>query len=259
MILRPYQNQSIAEIRDLFKGGKKRVIMCLPTGAGKTVTFTEFARLTVNNNRRALVLTDRKELCSQAGGVFESAGLEPEYIIAGKRKFNEQARCFVGMAETVYRRLKSGKADFLKSVDLVIVDEAHKGNFRKLISEFFSNTFIIGATATPVSASPRNPEMNLNLVFDSIVEPVNIGGLIGSEFLCDSVTLSNKELAKKAGDMKAKRGEYTSESQAQHTVITVLKYNHYQSSDKLIDNPVTKQSQSSDKAVTTNKNVNNDN
>lgn len=53
--------------------------------------------------------------------------------------------------------------------------------------------------------------------------------------------------------------EIAIESQAQHTVITVIKYDYYQSSDKQYDNCITRESQSDDKALTTNNNNNNDN
>lgn len=53
--------------------------------------------------------------------------------------------------------------------------------------------------------------------------------------------------------------EIASRSQAQYSVITMLKYDEYQTNDKVIDKPVTNQSQASDKPVTTNNNDNNDN
>lgn len=53
--------------------------------------------------------------------------------------------------------------------------------------------------------------------------------------------------------------EIASQSQAQYSVITMLRYDHYQANDKVIDKPVTNQSQTSDKPVTTNNNENNEN
>lgn len=34
IILRPYQNEAIRALQELFKNGCKRVVLCLPTGAG---------------------------------------------------------------------------------------------------------------------------------------------------------------------------------------------------------------------------------
>ena len=46
--LREYQNNSIAGLRSVFKEKHKNVILCLPTGAGKTVVFSEMVRLAAN-------------------------------------------------------------------------------------------------------------------------------------------------------------------------------------------------------------------
>jgi len=43
MQLRPYQLTAVDEIRAAFKEAK-RVVLCLPTGAGKTVVFSEIVR-----------------------------------------------------------------------------------------------------------------------------------------------------------------------------------------------------------------------
>ena len=49
--LREYQNNSIAGLRSVFKEKHKNVILCLPTGAGKTVVFSEMVRLAANKKR----------------------------------------------------------------------------------------------------------------------------------------------------------------------------------------------------------------
>lgn len=53
--------------------------------------------------------------------------------------------------------------------------------------------------------------------------------------------------------------EIASKSQAQYSVITMLKYDQYQTNDKVNDKLVTSQSQANDKPMTTNNNDNNDN
>lgn len=41
--LRPYQEQGVADIRSQFAAGKKSVLYVLPTGGGKTVTYSHIA------------------------------------------------------------------------------------------------------------------------------------------------------------------------------------------------------------------------
>lgn len=53
--------------------------------------------------------------------------------------------------------------------------------------------------------------------------------------------------------------ELAVKSQAQYSVVTVLEYDSYQSNDKQPSKPVTKESQTSDKPMTTNNNDNNEN
>jgi type I site-specific restriction endonuclease len=47
--LRSYQKELIENIRTKFKKGKKRVILCAPTGAEKTVMFSSIVIKTISN------------------------------------------------------------------------------------------------------------------------------------------------------------------------------------------------------------------
>ena len=42
--LRPYQTLYVQEIVKAFSEGHKRIILCAPTGSGKTVMFSEMVR-----------------------------------------------------------------------------------------------------------------------------------------------------------------------------------------------------------------------
>ena len=61
--LRKYQNEAITCAIQARKEGLKRILICLPTGAGKTVIFSELCRLAT---RPVLVLAHREELLYQA-------------------------------------------------------------------------------------------------------------------------------------------------------------------------------------------------
>ena len=64
--LRDYQNKAKEEIRNCFQRGLKRVVLCMPTGAGKTVTFVDMVAGVIPKNMRAMIMCDRKELIKQA-------------------------------------------------------------------------------------------------------------------------------------------------------------------------------------------------
>src|SRR3989442_7796336 len=69
--LRPYQTEALMSVRDAYKAGKRRVIVSLPTGTGKTVVFAYFPRA-LKMKKRLLVLAHREELLLQAQEKFRS-------------------------------------------------------------------------------------------------------------------------------------------------------------------------------------------
>ena len=72
---RAYQREALAAVRDAYKAGKRRVIVSLPTGTGKTLVFAHFPRV-FNMKKRLLVLAHREELLLQARDKFRS--IDPE-------------------------------------------------------------------------------------------------------------------------------------------------------------------------------------
>jgi superfamily II DNA or RNA helicase/predicted nucleic acid-binding Zn ribbon protein len=177
MQLRPYQLTAVDEIRGAFKESK-RVVLCLPTGAGKTVVFSEIVRRVLEKGRRVAIITHRRELLSQAG------------------KLN---RCDILMVETLNNQIKRGVVD-LSSYDLLVIDEAHIGNFRKILEGF--DGFVIGATATPVS----KPPMAQN--YGKLINSVGIGELIAQGYLCNPITyamhpVDTSKIATRMGEFTA--------------------------------------------------------
>ena len=177
MQLRPYQLTAVDEIRGAFKEAK-RVVLCLPTGAGKTVVFSEIVRRVLEKGRRVAIITHRRELLSQAG------------------KLN---RCDILMVETLNNQIKRGVVD-LSSYDLLVIDEAHIGNFRKILDGF--EGFVIGATATPVSKPPMAQS------YGKLINSVGIGELIAQGYLCNPITyamhpVDTSKIASRMGEFTA--------------------------------------------------------
>ena len=65
--LRPYQREAIDAVLRARRAGQRRLLVCLPTGAGKTVIFSELARMA---KRPVLVLAHRKELVDHYRDTF---------------------------------------------------------------------------------------------------------------------------------------------------------------------------------------------
>ncbi len=65
MPLRPYQLQSVEQIRYHFSQGKKKVLLHLATGGGKTMVFCEIMRLVRDKGNRAMMVVRGKDLVNQ--------------------------------------------------------------------------------------------------------------------------------------------------------------------------------------------------
>ena len=192
--LRPYQKKAIDLLRDELRKGSKRPILCLPTGAGKTVTFSHLAEQAQKKLKKVGVVCHRVELVTQARDTMANYGI------------NMLAASF-GMVQTYTR-----SPNKIPKMDLCIIDECHIGNFKRFIEimeEQQPNCIIIGATATPISASKKKPLRN---VFSSVVCPVQIPELIQEDYL--SNILYRKYTINEKGLEKNFSGEFTEESQA---------------------------------------------
>lgn len=197
MKLRPYQHEAKDAIRELFRKSKKKVILCKPTGSGKTVTFASIAQDAVQLGSKVLIVVDRKELLEQAVDKLKEYGLNSVIITGGKRpRYNGKA--FVATVQTLLKRE-------LPEVDLIIVDEAHKQTFDKLlVRPEYAKAFVIGATATPLRTGKMN---QLHDLYDELVETVTINELIEDGFLCPARTFSAKNAPDVKG-LKKKNGDF---------------------------------------------------
>ena len=134
-------------LRKSIQKGNKRIVLCAPTGAGKTICFTYMISKKKKKGGRAMVFTHRKELLKQAGSSFEKFGLTPEFINAGSKPDLTKS-LHVAMVETFDRR-KDDLGLFLLQKTLIIIDECHINNFTKLFEHISKETIVVGVTATP--------------------------------------------------------------------------------------------------------------
>ena len=210
MVLRDYQQKAIDSIYEFFKSGGLHCILQAPTGSGKTVIFTQLAKLVSQKNKKILIMTDRAELLYQAGGSLKKIGLKAMYIQAGQKIVSNAFNCYVAMSQTLRRRIELEYwKEFLQSIDLLIIDEMHKQEFNYIFeSKIFDNKHIIGFTATP----RRSGKMR-QLAFDytKIIESIPIKELINKEFLVNddyygfgAPDLSDVEFDHMKGDYKEK-------------------------------------------------------
>lgn len=197
--LRDYQNKLISDLRDSIKSGNKRLILCAPTGAGKTIMFSYLVSEHTKRGGRVLIFTHRTELLNQAGGTFEQFGIKAEYIKAGKEP-DLQKNVHIAMVETFDRRMLKYSL-FLKSRTMIIIDEAHLDTFTKLFPEIDKETIVIGATATPLRTGKQSC---MSGFYQDLIQNVDTPDLIKLGFLSEAktygVNINMKGLKKKGDD-----------------------------------------------------------
>jgi len=155
-ILRPYQTECMKALDSATLLGKRRFLIELPTGCGKTdLTVLYLKRLLeAGHAERALVLVDRESLAKQALEAIQD--LLPAYssywLKSGTKPQHKQIT--VCLLQTMISRYPAFTSGYF---DVVVTDEAHRsiyGSWRPALEHF--DAFHIGLTATPAQYIERN-------------------------------------------------------------------------------------------------------
>ncbi len=183
--LRPYQREAIAQVIAARRRGVRRMVVCLPTGAGKTVIFSELARLA---RRPVLVLAHRRELVQQARDKVARA-LGDDSVVAveqGEDSARDGARVVVASIRSL-REERLARVMAARQFGLVVYDECHhataEDNRRVLRSlgafdDGWTGT-LLGFTATTVRADG----VGLDGVFDTIVYQRTLSEMVADGYL----------------------------------------------------------------------------
>ena len=73
--LRPYQQTAEQQARIALAGGKRRIVLYLPTGGGKTLTATSIIQKANAKGRKVVFLANRKQLVAQTSAVLTRYGI----------------------------------------------------------------------------------------------------------------------------------------------------------------------------------------
>ena len=180
--LEPYQEDFVTNIIKTL-GKHQSVCAQLATGGGKTIVFSAICNRYVKNTPNdVLILVHRQELLRQTRKtIFDWYDIIAQEISANVKglhyipMFDEKPRVYVAMVETFDRRAKNSFfIDNLKQVGMVIVDECHLSNFKKIF-QHFPEALRIGFSATPLAATKKDPLKNW---YEKIVCGVSIKDLI---------------------------------------------------------------------------------
>ena len=177
--LRDYQETAVNEIR-LALSKYRRVLFQAQTGFGKTLCFSYIAKSSQKFNRKVLILSNRTEILKQNGGALERCGLEVDYI-SPKTKDIPQRNVAIGMSQTLKRRVEKAEwQDYVRSIELLIVDEAHCCDHDFIYDLLSDKCFRLLVTATPCR---QGKQRQLGELADAMVLGISTKDLINRGYL----------------------------------------------------------------------------
>ena len=207
--LYPFQREAVEAVQQEFTEGRKHTLLVLPTGCGKTITFSEWLRQQVMKGGRGLILAHRDELLSQAAQKLKSVtGLDSALEKADSSAYMSDAPVTVASVQSLCRpeRLKKYPAGYYTDI---VIDEAHhslSNSYRDII-DHFETSRILGVTATP----DRGDHKALSEIYESLAYEYPMRKAIQEGYL---VPIKAKMLPVEVDltEVKTSCGDYTANS-----------------------------------------------
>ena len=154
--VRPYQAEAMRSLDHGFELGKRRFLIELPTGTGKTDLICLYLKRLLQAGwvEKVLFLVDRDQLALQAlEAIQDILSSYPSFWLRPGSARQEQ-QITVALLQTMIGRVDEYTAGYF---DIVIADECHRsiyGAWQAALTRF--DTIHIGLTATPASYIERN-------------------------------------------------------------------------------------------------------
>ena len=153
---RPYQKESMHIMDKALTGGKRKMLLAMATGTGKTDVIALYLKRLFEAGlvNRALFLVDRIDLGVQTKEVFDEILKDyPSKLLYGGKQRDESS-IIISTLPTLYSQLSLFTSGYF---DVIISDEAHRsifGIYNTVLSHF--DAIRIGLTATPSAYVDRN-------------------------------------------------------------------------------------------------------
>ena len=187
MELRKYQEKTVEMVRGEIRKGNKRVLIALPTGAGKTHVLSDIAKKAQTKENTVLALMHRRQLVTQMVDAFAENGLEADIIMAGIES-KLKSKIQIGTVQTYSRRLNLDALEynpFFINASICMIDEAHhtlSKTYQKILKNY-ENKVIIGVTATPILSSG----IGMGNFYQALVCPVSVQELVDGGYLVPGI------------------------------------------------------------------------
>jgi len=159
---RYYQKRAIRSIGEQFEKARRKALLVMATGSGKTRVAIALVDLLQRAGwvKRALFLADRVSLVNQAVGAFKAHLPEssPVNLVTEKDNSGRVYVCTYPTMMGLINETAGGEARFgVGHFDVVIIDEAHRSVYQKYGAIFrYFDSLLVGLTATPRDQVDRN-------------------------------------------------------------------------------------------------------
>lgn len=166
---RPYQKMAITSVCEAFNRNRRKALLVMATGTGKTRVAISLVELLQRNRwiKNILFLADRTALVTQAKRNFNK--LLPDYTISvlsdKDKKPDLNARLVFSTYQTMINLIDGDSKEFgVGRFDLIIIDEAHRSIFNKYRAIFtYFDSLLVGLTATPRDEIERSTYSTFDL------------------------------------------------------------------------------------------------
>lgn len=158
---RPYQIEAIRSVFDNLEKGKRKSLLIMATGTGKTRTCVSMLDVLMRTNhaQKVLFLVDRIALRNQALDAFkEFLPNAPVWPKVGEHEIATDRRVYCATYPTMLNIIQNKDNPLSPHFfDIIVADESHRSiyNVYKNIFDYF-DTVQLGLTATPKDAIEHN-------------------------------------------------------------------------------------------------------
>ena len=170
--LRPHQQRAVDQLKRSVMSGKDRIVLQMPTGAGKTRTAAEIVAGALAKGNRVAFTVPAISLVDQTVAAFEAEGISAIGVMqANHTRTNWREPVQVVSVQTLQRRRRP-------DADVVIVDECHV-QYQPVVdwmADREGRRIFIGLTATPWARGMGDH-------WQELLVPVRMQELIDAGFL----------------------------------------------------------------------------
>lgn len=219
MELRQYQKDILNKLHRSLKNHNK-VLVQAPTGAGKTVMMSAYAKLLTKQQKYTLIIVDKLEILNQFGDTMMNNGVS--FSIIHGQNYVIDDYIVLSTVQTLYQR------DLEESFDYIFFDEIHNyyngKMYNRLVAQY-PKAKIIGFTATPITNRGH-----LLPNFDDYINDLQIKRLIDEGYLCSTETYINNDFDLDTKLLRLSQGEYNVDDVTRYTVTKhnlEVVYNEY--------------------------------